>query len=73
MCINLCINCSILQEITNPVSDEEGKLLSLVKMGYTMDEASIAIERCGAYFIVMWILKWLSCVLLIFPVHDDRL
>ncbi|XP_059449743.1 DNA (cytosine-5)-methyltransferase DRM2 [Corylus avellana] len=35
------------EEITNPVSDEEGKLSSLVKMGYTMDEASIAIERCG--------------------------
>jgi hypothetical protein len=55
------------------VSDEDEKLLSLVKMGYTRDEASIAIERCGAYFIVMWILKCLSCVLLIIPVHDDRL
>ncbi|KAG6719981.1 hypothetical protein I3842_03G035000 [Carya illinoinensis] len=35
------------EEIMIPESDEDGKLLSLVKMGYTVDEASIAIERCG--------------------------
>ncbi|GLT53642.1 hypothetical protein SLA2020_269000 [Shorea laevis] len=35
------------EEITNPGSDEEDRLSSLVKMGYTRDEASIAIERCG--------------------------
>ncbi|KAF5479621.1 hypothetical protein F2P56_000430, partial [Juglans regia] len=35
------------EEIMIPESDVDGKLLSLVKMGYTVDEASIAIERCG--------------------------
>jgi hypothetical protein len=38
---------SILQEITSPTSEEEKVLMSLIKMGYTEEEASIAIERCG--------------------------
>ena len=59
---------SILQEITNTVFDEDNKLSSLMSMGYTRDEASIAMERCGAYFSVMQILKWFS-FLFIF-VHD---
>ncbi|XVE83983.1 hypothetical protein DITRI_Ditri16bG0132500 [Diplodiscus trichospermus] len=35
------------EEMMNPDSDEERKLLSLTKMGYSEAEASIAIERCG--------------------------
>ena len=55
---------SILQEITNTVFDEDNKLSSLMSMGYTRDEASIAMERCGAYFSVMHILKWFSFFLI---------
>ncbi|KAM1712651.1 hypothetical protein ACFX12_023505 [Malus domestica] len=39
-------SCSDTEEIINPTS-EKGKIRSLVNMGYTMEEASIAIERCG--------------------------
>ncbi|XVF14080.1 hypothetical protein REPUB_Repub09cG0026100 [Reevesia pubescens] len=35
------------EEIMNPNSDEERKLLHLTKMGYSEAEASIAMERCG--------------------------
>ncbi|GLU11288.1 hypothetical protein SLE2022_280450 [Rubroshorea leprosula] len=35
------------EEIANPDSDEESRLLFLTKMGYTEAEASAAIERCG--------------------------
>ncbi|XVE67902.1 hypothetical protein DITRI_Ditri09bG0025300 [Diplodiscus trichospermus] len=35
------------EEIMNPDSDEESKLLYLTKMGYSEVEASIAMERCG--------------------------
>lgn len=35
------------EEITNTVFDEDNKLSSLMSMGYTRDEASIAMERCG--------------------------
>ncbi|KAH0984852.1 hypothetical protein GBA52_012029 [Prunus armeniaca] len=35
------------EEIINPTSEKEKKILSLVNMGYTVEEASIAIERCG--------------------------
>ncbi|XWS44161.1 hypothetical protein CRYUN_Cryun15aG0020900 [Craigia yunnanensis] len=35
------------EEIMNPDSDEERKLLCLTKMGYSEAEASIAMERCG--------------------------
>ncbi|XP_048328077.2 DNA (cytosine-5)-methyltransferase DRM2 isoform X1 [Ziziphus jujuba] len=35
------------EEITNSISGEQNNLKSLVKMGYTVQEASIAIERCG--------------------------
>ena len=55
---------SILQEITNTVFDEDNKLSSLMSMGYTRDEASIAMERCGVYFSVMHILKWFSFFLI---------
>ncbi|KAK9923216.1 hypothetical protein M0R45_031646 [Rubus argutus] len=34
------------EEITSPTSEEK-VLMSLIKMGYTEEEASIAIERCG--------------------------
>ncbi|KAJ7974593.1 DNA (Cytosine-5)-methyltransferase DRM2 [Quillaja saponaria] len=34
------------EEITNPVSDND-KFSSLMNMGYTAEEASIALERCG--------------------------
>uniref|UniRef100_A0A7N2KR31 Uncharacterized protein n=1 Tax=Quercus lobata TaxID=97700 RepID=A0A7N2KR31_QUELO len=34
------------EEITNTVFDEDNKLSSLMSMGYTRDEASIAMERC---------------------------
>ena len=33
-----------------PIKDKT--VLALAKMGYTMDEASIAMERCGVYLIV---------------------
>ncbi|PRQ53966.1 putative DNA (cytosine-5-)-methyltransferase [Rosa chinensis] len=35
------------EEISIPTSEEEKKLVALVKMGYPELEASIAIERCG--------------------------
>ncbi|GLT33247.1 hypothetical protein SLA2020_078510 [Shorea laevis] len=35
------------EETINPDSDEESRLLFLTKMGYTEEEASAAIERCG--------------------------
>ncbi|XVF16387.1 hypothetical protein REPUB_Repub10bG0027000 [Reevesia pubescens] len=35
------------EEMMNPDSDEERKLLHLMKMGYSEAEASIAMERCG--------------------------
>ncbi|KAH1091960.1 hypothetical protein J1N35_019217 [Gossypium stocksii] len=35
------------EEIINPGSDEESKLLYLTKMGYSEAEASVAMERCG--------------------------
>ncbi|KAK8710242.1 hypothetical protein V6N13_145576 [Hibiscus sabdariffa] len=35
------------EEIMNPDSDEESKLLYLTKMGYSEAEASVAMERCG--------------------------
>lgn len=41
-------NSSADEEIMNSVPDEENKLLSLVSMGYTSDEASLAIERYGS-------------------------
>lgn len=40
---------SNLQEIYNPVSEEEKKMMLLAEMGYAMDETSIAMERCGMY------------------------
>ncbi|XP_030965964.1 uncharacterized protein LOC115986792 [Quercus lobata] len=52
------------EEITNTVFDEDNKLSSLMSMGYTRDEASIAMERCGVYFSVMHILKWFSFFLI---------
>ncbi|KAK3183592.1 hypothetical protein Dsin_030878 [Dipteronia sinensis] len=36
------------EETTNCASDKENKLLSLASMGYTVEEASIAMERCGS-------------------------
>ncbi|KAH9790777.1 hypothetical protein WN944_009841 [Citrus x changshan-huyou] len=35
------------EEITNPDPDKEEKLVSLASMGYSVQEASIAMERCG--------------------------
>ncbi|KAM5578864.1 DNA (cytosine-5)-methyltransferase DRM2 [Rosa sericea] len=35
------------EEIMSPTSEEEKLLMSLIKMGYTEEEASVAIERCG--------------------------
>ncbi|KAF7819558.1 DNA (cytosine-5)-methyltransferase DRM2 [Senna tora] len=35
------------EEITKSVSENDGKLLTLVNMGYTVDVASVALERCG--------------------------
>ncbi|XP_044466248.1 DNA (cytosine-5)-methyltransferase DRM2 [Mangifera indica] len=35
------------EEIQKSVSDEEDKLLFLASMGYAVEEASIAMERCG--------------------------
>ncbi|GMJ04253.1 domains rearranged methylase 1 [Hibiscus trionum] len=35
------------EEIMNPDSDEENKLLCLTKMGYSEAEASVAMDRCG--------------------------
>ncbi|XAR51879.1 DNA (cytosine-5-)-methyltransferase [Bertholletia excelsa] len=35
------------EENTDSLSDKEKKLSSLVKMGYTVEEASIAMDRCG--------------------------
>lgn len=46
----------------NSVPDEENKLLSLVSMGYSTDEASLAIERYGEYYVAVWILN-LFCFL----------
>lgn len=36
------------QENTDSLSEKEKALSFLKKMGYTMEEASIAMERCGA-------------------------
>ncbi|XP_031249866.1 DNA (cytosine-5)-methyltransferase DRM1 isoform X1 [Pistacia vera] len=41
------INTSDGEEIRKPVSDKEDKLLFLASMGYAVEEASIAMERCG--------------------------
>ncbi|KAE8661305.1 hypothetical protein F3Y22_tig00113726pilonHSYRG00123 [Hibiscus syriacus] len=38
---------SDIEEILNSDSDEENKLLYLIKIGYSEVEASIAMERCG--------------------------
>lgn len=38
-----------MQGIYNPASEEEKKMMFLSEMGYTMNEASIAMERCGVY------------------------
>lgn len=38
-----------MQENTDSLSETEKKLRSLQNMGYTVDEAAIAMERCGAY------------------------
>lgn len=38
---------SEIVEIPNSSSEEEKKLLSLANMGYTVEEASIAMDRCG--------------------------
>uniref|UniRef100_A0A7N0UA19 DNA (cytosine-5-)-methyltransferase n=1 Tax=Kalanchoe fedtschenkoi TaxID=63787 RepID=A0A7N0UA19_KALFE len=35
------------RDVETPSSDEDDKLLFLAGMGYSVDEASIAIERCG--------------------------
>ncbi|XP_041009061.1 DNA (cytosine-5)-methyltransferase DRM2-like isoform X2 [Juglans microcarpa x Juglans regia] len=40
-------SCSNNEKIMNTEFDEEDKLSSLVNMGYTVDEASLAIDRCG--------------------------
>lgn len=40
----------MLQDIINSISDEENTLMYLVEMGYTIEDASLAIERCGACF-----------------------
>ncbi|XP_028094143.1 DNA (cytosine-5)-methyltransferase DRM2-like isoform X1 [Camellia sinensis] len=40
------------EENTESLSDKEKTLLSLAKMGYTVEEASIAMDRCGAYLII---------------------
>ncbi|KAJ0053869.1 hypothetical protein Pint_02755 [Pistacia integerrima] len=46
------INTSDGEEIRKPVSDKEDKLLFLASMGYAVEEASIAMERCGVYSII---------------------
>lgn len=38
-----------LQENTDYLSDSEKKMRSLEKMGYTIDEATIAMDRRGGY------------------------
>ena len=40
------------QDSTDSLPIKDKNVLSLAKMGYTMEEASIAMERCGAYLIV---------------------
>ncbi|KAL5552640.1 hypothetical protein UlMin_040041 [Ulmus minor] len=36
------------EAFTNCTSDEEDKLITLVKLGYTEQEASLALDRCGS-------------------------
>ncbi|PKI70170.1 hypothetical protein CRG98_009420, partial [Punica granatum] len=36
------------EEIVNPMPEEDKKMMLLAEMGYTLDEASVALERCGA-------------------------
>ena len=45
------ISLPILQENINSTSEKE-KIWALVNMGYTMEEASIAIERCGITLVI---------------------
>ncbi|XP_057983898.1 DNA (cytosine-5)-methyltransferase DRM2 [Malania oleifera] len=40
-------SCAENEENSKPFSDEEKKLLFLADMGYTVEEASIALKRCG--------------------------
>ncbi|KAE8681762.1 hypothetical protein F3Y22_tig00111309pilonHSYRG00117 [Hibiscus syriacus] len=47
MISQILIVLSDTEEILNYDSDEENKLLFLIKMGYSEAEASIAMERCG--------------------------
>lgn len=41
-------NWFLFQGNINSLSDREKKLLFLADMGYTVEEASIAMDRCGA-------------------------
>lgn len=38
---------------TGSLSEKEEKLLSLANMGYTVEEASTAMDRCGAYTVLL--------------------
>ena len=42
-------NSVLVQESTESLSDKDKTLSSLAKMGYTVEEASIAVDRCGVY------------------------
>ena len=39
----------VLQDIIKPASENNANLKILVKMGYNVQEASVALKRCGVY------------------------
>jgi hypothetical protein len=38
-------NCSNIEEVMNPIMDEENKLLSLVSVGYTVDKELVSYDE----------------------------
>lgn len=51
-------NWFLLQENTNDMSEKEKKVLFLADMGYVVEEATIAVDRCGLYKQFPISIKW---------------
>ena len=72
LCWNVCFtlfyviehipNWFLFQENINSLSDKEKKLLFLADMGYTVEEASIAMDRCGAWLELCWFDSGVACL-----------
>ncbi|KAK4856186.1 hypothetical protein QYF36_014965 [Acer negundo] len=60
------------EETTNCASDKENKLLSLSSMGYTVYEASIAMERCGSNSTIVVLIDFI-CAAQMAKVNDALL